>query len=291
MSSILKALKKIEEESPPPEAFPSLPQPIDSRKVINSKTIKRRRLRRTLTVLILLAVLVAAAGILFSQRRLIIAKILPTAAPTNRSAGTAETPPANKIYKAKITAAPGKSAQMRPAESRQPKNQTKSSKTRSLANKSQAAQSSFPTGTAAGQRESKSSPLRPLSPPGPEEKTQFDAKAEKPLKKTPALMRAQPAEKSVTRQPNLPIEPAAAVPIKPARPPAKVAYDRIADSKLKLQALAWSAEDARRMAVINGRIVREGESVDGYQVMQIREEDVVVNDGGKSWRLEFGMQR
>ena len=70
-----------------------------------------------------------------------------------------------------------------------------------------------------------------------------------------------------------------------------VTYDRIEDAKLKLQALAWSDDDARRMAVINGRIVREGQSVDGYQVMQIREEDVVVNDGGKSWRLEFGLQQ
>jgi MSHA biogenesis protein MshK len=291
LSSILKALKKIEEESPPPEAFPSLPQPIDSRKAINSKTKKRRRIRRTLTILFLLAVMVVAAGIFFSQRKMIIAKILPPAAPTNRSSRTAETAPANKVYKAKITSAPGKSAQMRPAENRQPINQTKSSKTRSIANKSQADKSSFPTGAAADQRESKSSPLRASSTPRPGEEAQFNAKIENPLKKTPTLMSAVPAEKPDTRKTKVPIEPAAAATIKPARIPAKVTYDRIEDSKLKLQALAWSADDARRMAVINGRIVREGESVDGYQVMQIREEDVVVNDGGKSWRLEFGMQR
>jgi len=45
------------------------------------------------------------------------------------------------------------------------------------------------------------------------------------------------------------------------------------------------------MAVINGRIVHEGESVDGYQVVKIREEDVILNQGGKSWRLEFGLQQ
>ena len=291
MSSILKALKKIEEESPPPEAFPSLPQPIDSRKAINSKTKKRRRVRRTLIILFLLAVMAVAAGIFFSQRRMNIAKILPPAAPSSRSGTAAETPPANKVYKAKITAAPEKSAQMRPAENRQPKNQPKSSKTRSEPNKSQADKSSFPTSAAADQRESKSSPLRASSAPEPQETAPSNAKVEKPLKKAPTPLSARPAEKSAARKTNAPIEPGVAPAVKPVRRPAKVTYDRIADSKLKLQALAWSADDDRRMAVINGRIVREGESVDGYQVMQIREEDVVVNDGGKSWRLEFGMQR
>jgi hypothetical protein len=47
----------------------------------------------------------------------------------------------------------------------------------------------------------------------------------------------------------------------------------------------------RRVAVINGRIVHEGASVDSNQVINIREEDVVVNRGGKSWRLEFRLQQ
>jgi hypothetical protein len=45
------------------------------------------------------------------------------------------------------------------------------------------------------------------------------------------------------------------------------------------------------MAVINGRIVHEGDSVDGYQVLKIRQEDVIVNESGKSWSLEFGLQQ
>jgi hypothetical protein len=36
--------------------------------------------------------------------------------------------------------------------------------------------------------------------------------------------------------------------------------------------------------------VREGESVDGFLVNQIRQEDVVVNDGSTSWQLEFGLK-
>jgi type II secretory pathway component PulC len=96
-------------------------------------------------------------------------------------------------------------------------------------------------------------------------------------------------KKTVTPSINRPTAPATAaqkpVPTKPRD------YDRIDNSKLNLQALAWSDDAARRMVVINGRIVHEGESVDGYQVLKIRREDVVVDQGGKSWRLEFGLQQ
>lgn len=68
-------------------------------------------------------------------------------------------------------------------------------------------------------------------------------------------------------------------------------YAKLNDSKIKLQALAWSSDAAKRMAVINGRIVREGESMDGYQINQIRQEDVVVSDDGQSWSLEFGLKQ
>jgi predicted membrane metal-binding protein len=67
-------------------------------------------------------------------------------------------------------------------------------------------------------------------------------------------------------------------------------YRRLDDSKLKLQAIAWSNQAAQRIAVINGHVVREGESVEGFSVNQIRQEDVIVNDGTESWRLEFGLK-
>ena len=99
-----------------------------------------------------------------------------------------------------------------------------------------------------------------------------------------------PAQSVTAQKGTRPTAPAASAK-QPAKPRSRETYDRIADSKLKLQALAWSDDAARRMAVINGRIVHEGESVDGYQVVEIRAEDVIVNEGGKSWRLEFGLRQ
>jgi MSHA biogenesis protein MshK len=284
LSSILKALKKIEEEAPPPKTFPSLPQSIDSKQAFSSNTLKRRRARKILIFLILLAAAGTAAGFLFSQRRLIIAKIRPGAGSSNKR-GAVQTPPPDKIFKAKISNQTTKSALVRPVQKGPKPNHTKSSVTRSVANESQAEQATFASQSAAGNKDSKLSSLRSTAKVAPK------ANIEKPLKKSSIPKRAVSAEKSVVPSENAPIEPVAAAAKRSSPAPAKAAYDRVEDSKLKLQALAWSADDTRRMAVINGRIVREGESVDGYQVIQIREEDVVVNDGGKSWRLEFGAQR
>jgi hypothetical protein len=55
-------------------------------------------------------------------------------------------------------------------------------------------------------------------------------------------------------------------------------------------AIAWHGQATRRIAVINGHIVKEGESVDGYTITQIRKDDVIVNDGSRSWRVEFALK-
>jgi len=63
------------------------------------------------------------------------------------------------------------------------------------------------------------------------------------------------------------------------------------ESKLKVMAIAWAEDPARRIAVVNGRIVKEGESVDGYTVTRIRPGDLVVNDGSRAWRVELNLRQ
>ena len=65
---------------------------------------------------------------------------------------------------------------------------------------------------------------------------------------------------------------------------------RMENSKLKVMAIAWYADPAKRIAVINGSLVKEGESVEGYRVTRIRRDDVIVTDGSMSWRVEFGLK-
>lgn len=63
------------------------------------------------------------------------------------------------------------------------------------------------------------------------------------------------------------------------------------DSTLKgfaVQAIAWSNTPADRLAVINDRVVREGEFVDGMQVARIGLDEVSLQKDGKTWRLSCG---
>ncbi len=112
------------------------------------------------------------------------------------------------------------------------------------------------------------------------------ATPKKPLQKKPASKHTAASKKSVAARSVPSGKPAT----RAKKPDRTRTYDRIDDSKLKLQALAWFSEASKRMVVINSQIVREGGSVDGYQVTQIRRQEVIVSDGRKSWRLEFGLK-
>jgi hypothetical protein len=56
-------------------------------------------------------------------------------------------------------------------------------------------------------------------------------------------------------------------------------------------AIAWATDPARRLAVVNGHIVKEGESVEGFSITQIRKDDIIVNDGNRSYRVELNLKR
>jgi len=55
-----------------------------------------------------------------------------------------------------------------------------------------------------------------------------------------------------------------------------------------VQAIAWSRIPAERIAVINGRVVREGEYVEGMHVAQIGIDEVSLKKGDKTWLLQCG---
>ncbi len=63
---------------------------------------------------------------------------------------------------------------------------------------------------------------------------------------------------------------------------------RLADGRLKVQAIAWSDVAQDRMAVINDRVVHEGETVDGFSIVAIGQDDVVVKEKGQLWQVRFG---
>lgn len=88
-----------------------------------------------------------------------------------------------------------------------------------------------------------------------------------------------------------PATPTGSVPPPDSKPEDESAYanaDRLMDNRLEIQAIAWSPVPDERMAVINSRILREGGSVEGFSVVAIRSDDVIVREKGRLYRVPFG---
>lgn len=79
---------------------------------------------------------------------------------------------------------------------------------------------------------------------------------------------------------------AATIP-EPAASNAAFRISVIEDPGLSLQAISWSADPEKRLAIINGKICREKEHVGGYVIDAINTGDVVVSKGGKAGKLVF----
>jgi hypothetical protein len=59
------------------------------------------------------------------------------------------------------------------------------------------------------------------------------------------------------------------------------------DGILKLQAVSWAEEPTARVAIINNKILEEGESVQGYLLLLIKKDDVILQHSGKKYKLDF----
>lgn len=59
-------------------------------------------------------------------------------------------------------------------------------------------------------------------------------------------------------------------------------------TKIELQAIAWSKDPKSRLAVINGLILKERESIDNVIVLHIGRDAVVFRKGQEEWKQMFG---
>jgi hypothetical protein len=265
LSSILKALKRIEGQPPPPQSFPALPDSVDAKQAVNSGTRRRWLQRRLIIVSLILLILVVTVVILYQKRHVVTSTIFPEQSPPTRQAESQAAEKKSKIFTAKIPATAAKGTVDKTEPSRRAEPQTKLPVT--------------------GQ------PVAKTGPGSSNQQPQSRRITNKAALKPPSRQPLTPSSKSIAGKRAASRKPAASQAAAPDIKSVPKTYARLNDSKIKLQALAWSADAAKRMAVINGRIVREGESMDGYQINQIRQEDVVVSDGRELWSLEFGLKQ
>jgi hypothetical protein len=57
--------------------------------------------------------------------------------------------------------------------------------------------------------------------------------------------------------------------------------------ELDLQAISWADQASTRVTIINGQILREGQTVDGYAVVQIRPDHVILSKDATYWKLGY----
>ena len=62
---------------------------------------------------------------------------------------------------------------------------------------------------------------------------------------------------------------------------------RLENDRMMLQAVAWAPRPEKRMGVIDGQVVREGDDANGYTVVKIRKQNVILQRDGQYFRLEF----
>jgi hypothetical protein len=142
-------------------------------------------------------------------------------------------------------------------------------------------------------------PVEESAEPSPEEEIAESQPAEELAETLPEEENAepQPAEESAESLPEEEIaasrpteetdetadDPAESAPI----PPKYANLDRLQDGRLELQAISWADDPNQRLAVINNRIMRQGQLIDEYTIVHIGADEVVVKKGASIWKLIF----
>ena len=73
-------------------------------------------------------------------------------------------------------------------------------------------------------------------------------------------------------------------------PPAsdgKYTAEVLNDAAMKIQAISWNKTPSSRLAVIGSHVVRQGDRIQQYTVIQINQGDIILGKGLKRWKILF----
>ncbi len=253
MSSILKALKKIESELPEKSEIQFRQKEINTQKIIHKRITDKLRLKKQFFVIFAAIILAAGGGLVLGRKPW---EHIPSPATKTE---TEHTKPLNRI--GKKTADRDLSQKKKPVK----RGDEKITAVKQVANK------------------------KSLSVIKPREKEpasvkKAEIKVSKSLSRNKKKIAGQDliqkdnntkyrAEKSGQNSKNRRI---LSIPVKQA-----------GESKLQLQAIAWSSDPKSRIAVINGRVLREGGSVERVLVTHIGKNEVIFKKGREEWKQLF----
>lgn len=238
MSSILRALKKLESESFYKDETSSLPQEIDTKKALNKRVKGFWLTSRINTILLTAVILIGLALLVLSQRDLF------------RGESEKEIPPPAPL-KREIKGSPRKV----------PK------KTVNVA---------------------ALSPKVEMKPKGPVDRMEKTSSPPVETKKTTQKEIPVPlTEKTTISRESAEIVPPEAKPPEPPRENPPIAEKQLDISGFRLEAIIWARNSESRFAVINGKIVRAGGSMNGTTVKELGRDHVTLESGGREANLKF----
>jgi hypothetical protein len=272
LSSILKAFKKIDESSPADDSNPLWPNPGEARDTITRGIKKRWLIRRVTTYILVAACVISLAVLLYFRQADRASQVRTAGTPSGKKskqgqlhrATTAKTVPTEKPS---IPAVKPKSPTARP--STPPVTMPPPQNPPPALQDTPAAPTLDESPMSTGRNRSR--------PPLPKKSMKAATKIKAPTG----------GESARTSPP----EPESVKSSSASPPETSTQYSRLQSAELILQAIAWAPEPSERIAVVNGSIVKEGDSVAGYTLMRIRKDDIVLNDGVKTWQLEFDLQQ
>lgn len=269
MSTILQALKRLEQEQPSRQggAPDTDPQGFDPRNVLHLSVQRHRRRRRSVigSAVVLLALVLCGGGLLYLRQR-------PSTEP--------HIAPAQRQQPAAIAMDGGEQTVSAPAV------------TPESTAVPPAFDSNLPVQIPAGPVSER--PLRRTETIATRQGDLRPPAADAVIRPTPAPIPEALGERmddAVAVVPGSGDNPFSATATGDGRPAADNPYAGAAplhDERLKVQAIVWSANAADRMAVINNRVVREGMVVDGFAVVAIGEAVIYLRESGRFRQVRFG---
>lgn len=230
MSSILRALKKLESENPQQDESQSWSGKIDTKKAINERAIRNWRFRKVFSMFFIVVIIVVAAWFVLSKKPSLVRQTVTdfvSLNPDKKGVSMTPLPAKKKVRKIPMPDGRTDTAQRKPPVS------------------------------VSGSEFAARLPARQTIPPMSDVE-----ESEKPSKEDLRPLTAR----------------------KPAPP------EDMGELRLKLQAIVWSSDPKERMAVINGSILREGESIEGFSIARIDADVVVVREGAAEWKLAFELR-
>jgi hypothetical protein len=271
----LKALKKLEEETARKEKFQLHPQKIDAKNAIVRRAKTRRRFRVGISFLLLAIFVTTALWLMNSPKKGFIltefSKILKKKRPPIKEiAAIPAKDDAQQETKAVEEKIPG-IAVSNPLPKPENSPPASSSPTVEQPRKEVAVQALPPTTAIPFAKATNSEESRVAGTPPSIPKTERRTPLKPVTVRDDQAVSEKSPEETQARRTDEPV-------------PAK----RLKDGKLKLQAIAYANDPKKRIAVINNRVVHEGESIEGFLVSQIDREAVIVREGGENWKLVFG---